>query len=266
LSVVEFPVSVKINISNSKKVQERQRFEFKVDNNKDAELKDLLVYLPGSFSIINYSAEFAMESNKARVQSPKNSTYFIVFESTFSGNFTPNISIIYSYNKILKEFKRTQKIEVLPFFPDILLFSSGNGSVLRISNTANITFKNIKFYANGNYFELPLLEKSRYKEFAFAGISNKTAILLGFQSEFGQTYNESYLLGYSGEVSVQQNSSSLNSNGQRFSFPSFSLPKEFIIVGAGVVLIVIVGFFIKSGPKKTWLDKEIEKIKEENQK
>jgi hypothetical protein len=215
------------------------------------------------------SPEFTAETNKARIRTPKNTTYFILFDTTFSGNFTPNISLVYSYNNVLNDFKKSQKIDVRGLFPDYLLFTRENRSVFRISNTKSVSFKNIKIKVDGNYFELPLLEKSRYKEFEFAGIQNKTIARIWFQTQFGQVFNESVILEYGKDDSSKNIQLKAKESGFKFSFPSLpsiSLPKEAILVFIAAFFIVFIFFIIKSMPKKSWLDKEIEELKEEGEK
>jgi hypothetical protein len=258
LLVSDAPATAKINFSRNVKIQEPINITISLQNNKNAELKELTVYFPAAFIIINLSSDFTNGQNIA-VVSPKNKTYFVIIKSPLSGNFSVNLSLVYTYNNHLNELKKTTIAEVLPILPSIDFLKKENLSVIRVSNTADFSFKNIKIFVAENYFELPLLESGRYKEFSFEETDNITIASLLFQSEFGQYYNESLSLVYSKNDTLKQNNSkeSLNKNPM----PAFNISKEAVLVVLIALFLPLAFIFIKSRPNKTKLDEEIEEIR-----
>ncbi len=267
ITVSEYPITLKLNYTRGIKVAQNFKVNISLNKSKDSEIKELRVYLPLHLSVINKSPEFTSDQKSLYITFPKNTTYFILLQSLFSGNFTANLSIIYEHNKVSSEIKKGFLLEILPSLPEFKIFKTQEGSVLRVSNTENISFKNIKMFANDMEFDLPLLEKSKYKEFDLNEDNNMTHISASFSSQFGQEYSESYLLGYSAKEELTKNSSAVgdvdNDKKDDLSVPIKISMNTWIIACIAACLLLIF-LFIRLRPKESQLDRDIREIKKNN--
>jgi hypothetical protein len=269
LVVLESPITLDLSYNKSQPLQSETYFKIKIDSNEKATPKELIVTFPTTFLKIDASPEFNSANNILRLQNPKSLVYFFVLQSNFSGNYTLNVSVNYDYNNFLQQAKKSYPIEITKKSFLVSVFKQENGSIIRLSNTEKLAFKNIRLFAGETSFWMPILEKNRYKEFFVPLLDNKTYLGVVYQTEFGQFFNDSFPLTYSTYTLPGQTRAEEDEKTQRkgIDFSNFKVivPKEVILVCFGVLFLGLVVVFIRSRPEKSKLDKEIEELKKEDQ-
>ncbi len=237
-------------------------------------LKELKIVLPSSFELINYSRDFKymqnaliFENYEMRNQNKK--TFYFNVKSRYAGIFLINTSLSYSYNNIVKKVVKSFLANYAPEIFQIGLYNVRNSSVLRISNTKNVSFKDIEISIANFRFNESFLEPNRFKEFNFQLLpDSKYDVGVKYVSQYGQTLYNSFVLAYgestdAGEVMIknQKNEAITQKKG-------VFIDKNIMIVAALIVMISAILFVgltrFKAKVKKTVLDEEVEKIKEED--
>lgn len=267
IEVLNSPVTVDIRYNKSQPIQSELAFILKISNNVLASPKEVFVFFPGPFAKKSSSPEFTVIENSLRLQNPKNADYIFTLQNNISGNYSLNVSINYEYNGLMQQTRQTFPIEITKKMFAISVFKQENGSLIRLSNTEPLAFKNIRLFSGGTVLWLPVLEKNRYKEFFIPFYDNKTGLGVSYQTEFGELFNETLFVTYTTytlppQTKIEDDKKELK-GGFGFEDLKIDLPKEAIWIGLVVFAVFLLFIFIKSRPEKSELDKEIEELKEE---
>ncbi len=210
----------------------------------------------------------------------KNDTINLFF-SGFSGKASVdqiNFSASYIYNSLIKEAKKYYLINYSDLVPQLYLYKKDSLSVIRISNVHNVSYTKIQLKIENNSFEMPLLEKWRYKEFTFPLIEEiKHNVSLSYISKYNQPLSHSFVLKYGettgeeeADLEEQEKQPSQKTIPEKKNLFEIKIDKNTLLIVGGVILGLVVAFVIfsllKNRFSKSELDKEIEEIKKDVEK
>jgi hypothetical protein len=283
-TVLEKPLDVIIATNNnSLAIGDQLRINISLKALKEVYLERIDIDYPPYFRVLNKS-EFMNSANGLSyvgkgMQKNDSKKFVVSLNSSFFSESDINISITYIYNNLEKTIFKNIPIEYYGKMFHVALLKKDSQSVLRVSNPSDEYFREIEIYVDSlGPFYISRIDSKSFKELNFDLLSEgKHNVSVKYRSVYGQILLNDYLLQYGQSTynytedsnELKQNNSTTskkptNSNSSGF---KFDIDPKILLIALGIIgiIIIIVILITSFGPKtkSSSLDKEIEKIKEE---